>query len=89
MGLDFFRRAVELEIKCLPPGKGRQRAKWERTALLAAIGANPYRNPQKRPKPFEPREFNPFAERLPKVEKTKIKISVECLKPLCREEQGN
>jgi hypothetical protein len=65
--------------------KGRQRAEWERTALLAAIGANPYRDPKVRKKPFEPWEFNPFVDRKPpKIEKAKIKVSVECLKSLCK-----
>jgi hypothetical protein len=68
----------------------RQRADWERTALLAAIGANPFRDTQKRKQPFSADDFNPFAERkLPKVEKAKIKISVECLKGLCRGEGKN
>lgn len=67
--------------------KGRQRAEWERTSLLAAIGANPYRDVKKHKRPFAPQDFNPFADRqVPKVEKTKIKISVECLKALCRDE---
>ncbi len=65
--------------------KGRQKAEWERTALLAAIGANPYRDPKKRKKPFEPADFNPFADRrLPRPDRQKIKISVECLKGLCQ-----
>ena len=64
--------------------KGRQRAEWERTSLLAAIGANPYRDCKKRKRPFEPWEFNPFADRPPIVDKPKIKISVECLKGLCK-----
>jgi len=63
----------------------RQQAEWERTALLAAIGANPFRDTKKRKRPFAPNDFNPFAKRrLPKVEKEKIKISVECLKGLCK-----
>jgi hypothetical protein len=64
--------------------KGRQQAEWERTALLAAIGANPYRDAKKHKQPFAPADFNPFADRPPKPEKTKIKISVECLKGLCK-----
>ena len=65
--------------------KGRQRAEWERASLLAAIGANPYRDPKKRKRPFTPEDFNPFAKRhLPRVEKTKFKVSVECLKGLCK-----
>ena len=68
--------------------KGRQRAAWERTARLASLIASPYRDVKKHPKPFEPWEFNPFADRRPpKVEKPKIKISVECLKALCKPER--
>jgi hypothetical protein len=67
--------------------RGRQRAEWERTSLLAAIAASPYRDPKKRKRPFEPWEFNPFAERPPKPEKAKFKISVECLKGLCKPEK--
>lgn len=63
----------------------RQRSEWERTALLAAIGANPFRDTKKQKRPFAPNDFNPFAERkIPKVDKAKIKISVECLKGLCK-----
>jgi hypothetical protein len=65
--------------------KGRQKAEWERTALLAAIGANPHRNVKKYKKPFLPNDFNPFADRKRKPKETKIKISVDCLKTLCRE----
>jgi hypothetical protein len=64
--------------------KGRQQAEWERTALLAAIGANPYRDAKKQKQPFAPADFNPFVDRPPKPEKPKIKISVECLKGLCK-----
>lgn len=63
--------------------QGRQRAQWERTALLAAIGANPYRDAKKHKRPFAPSEFNPFSNQPTKPEKPKIKISVECLKGLC------
>jgi hypothetical protein len=62
--------------------KGRQKAEWERASLLAAIGANPHRNIQKHPKAFIPNDFNPYATEKPK--ETKIKISVECLKGLCK-----
>jgi hypothetical protein len=65
--------------------RSRQRAEWERTALLAAIGANPYRDPKKRKRPFQPWEFNPFCNGPPpEPEREKIKISVECLKGLCK-----
>ena len=38
--------------------KGRhERAAWERTALLAAIGVNPYRDTKKHKKPFTPDDF--------------------------------
>ena len=69
--------------------KGRQKAAWGRTSLLAAIGANPHRDPKKRKEPFRPEDFNPFRNGPPpKPEKTKIKISVECLKGLCKGERG-
>jgi hypothetical protein len=67
--------------------KGRQKAEWERTALLAAIGANPHRNVRKHKRPFLPNDFNPFADRRRKPKETKIKISVDCLKALCRESE--
>ncbi len=39
---------------------------------------------QKTPEPFEPWEFNPFAEEEPpKAKKPEIKMSVDCLKGLC------
>ena len=65
--------------------RGRQQAEWERTGLLAAIGANPYRCPKQRP--FTPDDFNPFAEALPRPNKTTIKIKVDCLKALCKEDK--
>jgi hypothetical protein len=64
--------------------KGRQKAEWERTALLAAIGANPHRNVKKHKQPFMPNDFNPFADRRQKPKETKIRIGVECLKGLFR-----
>ena len=42
--------------------KGRQRAEWERTSLLAAIARNSYPLGGKRKKPFQPWEFNPFTK---------------------------
>jgi hypothetical protein len=69
--------------------RGCQKAEWDRTSLLAAIGANPNRDPKKRQKPYEPWEFNPFRKGPPpKPERTKIKIKVECLKGLCEKGQG-
>ncbi len=63
---------------------GRQKAEWERTALLAAIAANPYRDTDRRPEPFTAEEFNPFADQqVPRPEKRQIKLSVQCLKALC------
>ncbi len=65
--------------------KGRQEAEWDRTALLAAIGANPFRDAKRHAKPFSPNDFHPFADqKRPEPEETKIKISVECLKGLCK-----
>lgn len=68
--------------------KGHERAAWERTALLAAIGVNPYRDTKKHKKPFTPDDFNPFCDRLPNVERKKLKISVSCLKGLCQQKRG-
>ncbi len=53
--------------------KGRQRAEWERTAQLSAlIGAIPTATQESIQKPFEPWEFNPFAdEEPPKVEEAR------------------
>jgi hypothetical protein len=70
--------------------KGRQRAEWERTSLLAAIARNSYHLGGKRKKAFQPWEFNPFTSGPPPApEKTKIKIKVECLKGLCKAEGRN
>ncbi len=67
--------------------RGRQAAEWDRTALLAAIGANPFRDAKKHRKPFSPSDFHPFMDRKQSEPKEiKIKISVECLKGLCRHE---
>ena len=70
--------------------RGRQKAEWERTALLAAIAANPYRDTDRRPEPFTADEFNPFADpQVPRPEKRQIKLSVQCLKALCEPAEGN
>jgi hypothetical protein len=69
--------------------KGRQRAEWERTSLLAAVARNSYHLGGKRKRPFQPWEFNPFTNGPPPaVEKPKIKIKVECLKGLCKPGQS-
>ena len=65
--------------------KGRQRAEWERTSQMSVLIANPHRDVKKHPEPFEPWEFNPFAEgKPPRVKKPEIKVSVKCLKALCK-----
>ncbi len=65
--------------------RGRQQAEWDRTAQLSVLIANPHRDVQKHPEPFEPREFNPFAGQTPpKVKRREVKMSVNCLKALCR-----
>jgi hypothetical protein len=64
--------------------KGRQRAAWERTAQLSALLANPNRDTKEHPEPFEPWEFNPFADEKPqKPKRPEIKMRVSCLKWLC------
>ncbi len=64
--------------------KGRQRAEWERTAQLSALLANPYRDTDEHPEPFEPWEFNPFADGKPTTAKNRdIKMKVTCLRGLC------
>jgi hypothetical protein len=64
--------------------KGRQRAEWERTAQLSALLANPYRDQEEHPEPFEPWEFNPMADERPKkLKKPAVKMRVSCLKWLC------
>lgn len=69
--------------------KGRQRAEWERTAQVSALLANPYRDQEKHPKPFEPREFNPMTDQeSPKAKKPELKMRVSCLKWLCEEKSG-
>lgn len=62
--------------------RGRQQAEWSRTSLLAAIVRNSYHFGKR--KPFEPWEFDPFANgKPPFAEKPKLKIKVDCLKVLC------
>jgi len=38
---------------------GRQRAEWDRTAMLCAITVNS--NPYRKGRPIEPQRFNPYA----------------------------
>lgn len=42
---------------------GREKSQWEQVSLLASICANPYRDSKKRPEPYTPADFNPFASK--------------------------
>jgi hypothetical protein len=67
--------------------RGRQRADWARTSLLAAIMANPYRDSEEHPDPFKASDFDPFADnRAPRGKRPTLKMRVSCLKVLCKEE---
>ena len=64
--------------------KGRERAEWGRTAQLSMLLANPNRDTEEHPEPFQAWEFNPFTEaEPPKVKKPEVKLRVSCLKWLC------
>ena len=43
---------------------------WEQTAAVLAMLANAHRDPKKRPTPFKPSDFNPFA--VERAEKPKV-----------------
>jgi len=50
---------------------------WEQTAAVLALLANTHRDPKKRPTPYKPSDFNPFAvERSPepKVQLKDIRV---------------
>lgn len=65
--------------------KGRQKAEWERAAMISAFVANPNRDIKKHPEPIEAWELNPYADGpSPKKKRPKIKIPVSCLKGLCK-----
>lgn len=42
--------------------RGRQRSQWAQTSTVLALLANAHRDPKRRPYPFEPWDFDPFAE---------------------------
>lgn len=56
---------------------GRGRQMWEQTSALLAMQANVNRDPKKRPTPFSPAEFNPYAiakkKRAPKMRMKDVK----------------
>lgn len=41
--------------------EGRQRDEWDRASSIMAMIANTARDKKTRPRPFQPRDFNPFA----------------------------
>lgn len=51
-----------------------QRDRWNHTSHLLALIANCNRDPKTRRQPFEPAEFNPYAER-PKRQRIKAPIT--------------
>lgn len=46
--------------------RGRQRSEWAQTAATLALYANAHRDPRRRPYPFTPDDFDPFAEYRPR-----------------------
>lgn len=65
--------------------KGKEKSQWEQTSLLAAIIANPNRDPDKHPEPYSPLDFNPFANVGDKAKRkppTKKKYSMEQVRGL-------
>jgi len=49
--------------------EGRGRAEWARTAALLAMIANVNRDPKRRPRPYRPSDFDPYA-RAPSTRRT-------------------
>jgi len=45
---------------------------WEQTAAVLAMLANTHRDPKKRPTPYKPNDFNPFA--VERAEKPKVML---------------
>jgi hypothetical protein len=45
--------------------EGKQREEWARWSQWMAMFANANSDPKKRPTPYMPRDFNPFADREP------------------------
>lgn len=46
--------------------RGRQRSEWAQTSAVLALVANCNRDPRRRPYPFTPDDFDPFAEYRPR-----------------------
>ena len=46
----------------LAMARGRQKCQWSQTSAVLAVIANANRDTKRRPDPFTPDDFNPFAE---------------------------
>lgn len=57
--------------------EARCRQQWAQTAGLMALLANVHRDPKKRPTPFLPDEFNPYAD--VKREEPVVRVGVDFL----------
>jgi hypothetical protein len=65
----------------------RQRAAWNHTAAMMALVANCNRDPKRRPRPFEPRDFHPMVDvrrRSPRGQVLTPQNFISVLGRLCR-----
>ena len=60
--------------------EGRQEAAWGRTSAILAMLAEANRDKKKKPTPFKPDDFNPFAGRHRRREPAPPKVGIEALK---------
>ena len=55
--------------------EARSRADWSRTSHVLAMMANANRDREKKPEPFTPADFDPYAPKIPPAPKPKLKMA--------------
>ena len=66
--------------------EGVQRVQWAQTSAVLAMLANAHRDPKRKPTPFKPDDFNPWAER--RGPTTAMKVNIDALKVFLRDMGG-
>ncbi len=67
--------------------EGEQMLQWGQTSSVLAMLANTNRDAKKKPSPFRPEEFNPWAGRERKRKRAAVKGGIEMLKVFVKEKR--